>query len=186
MFQSIVSGGQTGVDRAALDWAMAHGIDHGGWCPKGRRAEDGPIDPRYLLRETGTPNYLERTRLNVEEGDATLILNLEPMRGGTLSTQGFVEASGKPGYVVQLDPEPDDAMVVDVLGWLECHSVAVLNVVGPRESEHSGVYGAHNPIPRPAVDGVGPINQASIGDTKHERKNRRKRRPRNEDLPGFL
>lgn len=67
----IVSGGQTGADRAALDWAIAHGIPHGGWCSPGRMAEDGMIDARYKLSEILTGGYRRRTRMNVEDGDGT-------------------------------------------------------------------------------------------------------------------
>lgn len=140
MFQRIVSGGQTGADRAALDWAIAHGIDHGGWCPKGRRAEDGPLAPRYVLRETESSDYLERTRRNVEDSDGTLILNLGPIQGGTLSTQRFVDELGKPGYSVRLEPELDDVTVTEVLAWMERHAIATLNMAGPRESERPGIH----------------------------------------------
>jgi hypothetical protein len=80
--QRIVSGGQAGVDRAALDWAIARGIPHGGWCPAGRIAEDGMIPERYQLRETASPGYRERTRRNVEDSDGTLILNLGELDAG--------------------------------------------------------------------------------------------------------
>ena len=140
MFQRIVSGGQTGVDRAALDWAIGQGIVHGGWCPRGRKAEDGPIAPRYLLWETESQDYLERTRRNVEGSDGTLILSRGPIQGGTLNTQRFVEESGKHGHYLQLDSEHGDALVADLLAWLERHAIAVLNVAGPRESERPGIY----------------------------------------------
>ena len=71
--ERIVSGGQTGADRAALDWAIERGIPHGGWCPRGRRAEDGRIDRRYALRETPAHDYQQRTRWNVRDSDGTLI-----------------------------------------------------------------------------------------------------------------
>jgi len=74
--EKIVSGGQTGADRAALDWAIEHGIPHGGWCPKGRRAEDGPIDGRYQLQETPTANYVERTKSNARDTDGTVVFSI--------------------------------------------------------------------------------------------------------------
>ena len=79
MVRQIISGGQTGVDRAALDVALDAGLPCGGWCPRGRRAEDGPIVAQYPLMETDSPDYQMRTRRNVEDADATLILTLGPL-----------------------------------------------------------------------------------------------------------
>jgi len=93
---TIISGGQTGTDRAALDFAIAHGIPHGGWCPLGRRAEDGVLDPRYRLRETESKSYRQRTRRNVADSDATLILNLGELADGSLATRQLAERASKP------------------------------------------------------------------------------------------
>jgi Circularly permutated YpsA SLOG family len=83
----IVSGGQTGADRAGLDWAIKNGIQHGGWCPKGRRAEDGPIDAKYQLQETPSSNYPQRTEWNVRDSDGTMIFSIgEYLTGGSLKT----------------------------------------------------------------------------------------------------
>ena len=87
----VVSGGQTGVDRAALDWACNHRIPHGGWCPQGRRASDGPLSLKYQLRETESAGYRQRTKLNVQDSDATLILNVGELDGGTQQTLQFPE-----------------------------------------------------------------------------------------------
>jgi len=140
MFQRIISGGQTGVDRAALDWAIARGIGHGGWCPQGRRTEDGKIPGHYALRETHSAEYLERTRRNVEDSDGTLILNRGPIQGGTLSTWRFLNELDKPSYRLQLETDLDDSVVLDVLAWLERYAIATLNVAGPRESDFPGIY----------------------------------------------
>jgi len=137
---TIISGGQTGVDRAALDFAIAHGIPHGGWCPLGRRAEDGVLDARYRLRETESKNYRQRTRRNVADSDATLILNLGELADGSLATQQFAEREDKPVYVVALGAEDLSAEVARVGEWLAAHSIAVLNIAGPRESKRPGVY----------------------------------------------
>jgi hypothetical protein len=137
--ERIVSGGQTGVDRAALDWALEHGVDCGGWCPLGRRAEDEPIASRYPLRESETSGYEERTRLNVVDSDGTLILNAGKLDGGTALTVRFAIEERKPYTVVQLDaPGHDDAP--RVRAWLAAHTVRTLNVAGPRESKRPGVY----------------------------------------------
>ena len=94
---TIVSGGQTGADRAALDFAIAHGIAHGGWCPRGRLAEDGPIPSRYQLRETPSRKYAQRTEWNVRDSDATALFTLAPqMQGGTALTPDVAERLGKP------------------------------------------------------------------------------------------
>jgi hypothetical protein len=137
---TIISGGQTGADRAALDFAIAHGIPHGGWCPLGRRAEDGVLDPRYRLRETESKNYRQRTRRNVADGDATLILNLGELADGSLATRQLAERADKPVCVVALDAGDLAAEVARVGEWLAAHSIAVLNIAGPRESKRPGVY----------------------------------------------
>ena len=135
--QKIISGGQTGVDRAALDWAMERGISHGGWCPAGRKAEDGPIDRRYQLDETDSSNYRIRTSKNVLDSDATLILNAGALEGGTLETLRIAEREGRPVRIVQVE---DDSGIVDLRGWLERIRPGVLNIAGPRESKRPGIY----------------------------------------------
>lgn len=137
---TIISGGQTGADRAALDFAIAHGVPHGGWCPLGRRAEDGVLDARYQLRETGSRNYRQRTRRNVAESDATLILNLDELADGSLVTLQFAERANKPACVVALDADDLAAEAARVREWLAAHAVAVLNVAGPRESKRPGIH----------------------------------------------
>src|SRR5213080_1459301 len=100
VISKIVSGGQTGVDRAALDVALELGIPCGGWCPIGRRAEDGVIPDRYPLRQAPSANYADRTALNVRDSDGTLILARGPLRGGTALTKTFAERYGRPYLVV--------------------------------------------------------------------------------------
>lgn len=132
----IVSGGQTGVDRAALDVAMQLGLEHGGWCPAGRRAEDGEIPARYRLRETPEAEYHFRTERNIQDSDATLILTRGPMRGGTELTYRLTHKHGRPCLVVDLRRPP----AAEVLRrWLANQHVAVLNVAGPRESQAPGI-----------------------------------------------
>ena len=138
--EKIVSGGQTGVDRAALDAALALGLPCGGWCPKGRRAEDGAIPERYPVAETESEAYEERTRLNVGDADATMILVSGPLSGGTGLTAETAEAEGKPCLVADpLTSSPDPQAVAD---WLAENRVRVLNVAGPRESTQPGIYQA--------------------------------------------
>ena len=130
----IVSGGQTGADRAALDCAMDRGIPHGGWCPKGRMAEDGVIDARYTLQEL-EGGYKQRTRQNVIDSDGTLILNLGELEGGSLNTLLFAERFGKPCCVVQLDAVEVKTSLNQVREWIRHNHIRVLNVAGPRESK---------------------------------------------------
>ena len=132
----IISGGQTGVDRAALDAAILLGIEHGGWCPRGRLAEDGRIPDRYRLRETDSADYRVRTEWNVLDGDATLILCRGPLGGGTLLTHALAEQHGRPCLVIDLQAPP---VVEEVVHWLRRHDIATLNVAGPRESQSPGI-----------------------------------------------
>jgi hypothetical protein len=137
MLKKIVSGGQTGVDRAALDSAMSLGIPCGGWCPRGRRATDGVIPQRYPLRETRTSEYAERTRCNVRDADATLVLHCGDLSGGTLLTVQFARSAGKPVLCVNLLEPPEAAFVGS---WLRDAGVRLLNVAGPREQDQPGIY----------------------------------------------
>ncbi len=135
MIKKIVSGGQTGVDRAALDAAMAAGLEVGGWCPKGRRAEDGPIPDSYPLVETKCNKYRTRTRWNVRDSDATLILCEGEPTGGSALTIEFCEQVNKPFLVVS--PSSDFASAINLL---TTHKVRVLNVAGPRERSDAPIY----------------------------------------------
>src|SRR5438874_13738009 len=137
MLTKIVSGGQTGVDRAALDVALELGIPCGGWCPKGRRAEDGPIPERYPLTETPWSGYPQRTQWNVRDSDGTLVLlNGEPDRGTRLTIE-LAARRKKPCLVVNLMDRPDPS---DVWAWADANGVSVLNVAGPRASECPNIY----------------------------------------------
>jgi hypothetical protein len=134
----IVSGGQTGVDRAALDVAISLGIPIGGWLPRGRLTEEGPLDARYPLRETASARYADRTRLNVRDADATLILTRGRPTRGTALTLAFARQLRRPYLLIDLErPMPP----ATVRAWLIRQRVRTLNVAGPRESLASGIYG---------------------------------------------
>ncbi len=135
--RKIVSGGQTGVDRAALDVAIALRVTHGGWCPAGRRAEDGRISARYRMRETPSPKYHVRTIRNVEDADATLVLCEGAPTGGTALTARIAAERRKPLLVVDLADPPPPA---EVRAWLAASAAATLNVAGPRESTAPGIH----------------------------------------------
>ena len=132
----IVSGGQTGADRAALDWAIAHGVPHGGWCPAGRRAEDGVIPDIYQLIETPSRAYEPRTKWNVRDSDATLIISQRSqLTGGSKRTQEFAIALGKP--CLHLHAGVNAA--AELRDFLAHNPVTVLNIAGPRESTEPGI-----------------------------------------------
>ncbi len=134
-----MSGGQTGVDRAALDAAIAAGVPHGGWCPKGRLAEDGPIPSCYQLNETASVAYRTRTSRNVRDSDGTLVILRDRLQRGTRYTVRYAEKIGRPVLMVRLDGLQDQA-IESVIRWLREHAVADLNVAGPRESSEPGIH----------------------------------------------
>jgi hypothetical protein len=135
----IVSGGQTGVDRAALDVALSLGIEHGGWCPRGRLAEDGTIPARYLLTETASSDYAERTEKNVLDSDGTLILYRGRLSGGTSLTRSLAQWYRKPCITFDLEKRVN---VGRAQRWLDENKIRVLNVAGPRESSAPGIHTA--------------------------------------------
>ena len=137
ILKRIVSGGQTGVDRAGLDAAMGVGLPIGGYCPKGRLAEDGIVPDMYPLIELTKGGYSARTEKNVIESDGTLILNMGKVTGGTKLTLECARKQNKPCLVVQLDNtmKPDAAR-----DWIASSNIAVLNVAGPRESKCPGLH----------------------------------------------
>ena len=125
------------MDRAALDVAMALGLPCGGWCPKGRKAEDGVIDARYPLQETPSDSYAQRTEWNVRDSDGTLVLTRGEPTGGTAQTVEAAQRLGKPCLVLDLEARPDAGAV---RAWVDAHAVNVLNIAGPRESNPPGIY----------------------------------------------
>jgi hypothetical protein len=139
----LISGGQTGVDRAALDAALTLGIPCGGWCPADGRAEDGVIDGRYRLRPTPRQSSTQRTLLNVLDADGTLIISPPPLTGGTALTLRLALRLGRPHLIVDpgKGPKPKDDADAAIADWLADGAIEVLNVAGPRESEHPGIYG---------------------------------------------
>ena len=135
--QKVVSGGQTGVDRAGLDAAIAARIPIGGWCPRGRLAEDGPIPSRYPLLETPASEYSQRTEWNVRDSDGTLILYRDILFGGTAFTKRLADQYGRTCLCRKLDHE---SLLLEAASWVKRDGVLVLNIAGPRESSHPGIY----------------------------------------------
>jgi hypothetical protein len=135
----IVSGGQTGADRAALDWAIERGILHGGWCPKGRKAEDGPIDGRYQLQETGSVDYLKRTEWNIRDSDGTVIFTMRSeLTGGSKRTAGFALKHRKPCLHLEAG-ETISQCAVRLSEFLRANNIRILNVAGSRGSKEPEV-----------------------------------------------
>lgn len=133
LFQKIVSGGQTGADRAALDWAIIMEIEHGGWCPQGRRSEDGIIPARYRLQETPSSDYAQRTEWNIRDSDATAIFSLTSvLSGGTLLTQQL--ATQKPWIHLHKDMGIQNG-TAHLYQFVSQSPIQVLNIAGPRQSE---------------------------------------------------
>ena len=136
-FPKIVSGGQTGADRAALDWALSHNLPCGGWCPKGRKAEDGTIDPKYPRKESPSASYLQRTEWNVRDSDATVLFSIGPsLSGGSKKTVEFARKHNKP--CLHLHARLQDA-AQRLRAFLEDNVVETLNVAGPRASKEPNV-----------------------------------------------
>jgi hypothetical protein len=133
----IISGGQTGVDRAALDVALELGLPCGGWCPRGRKAEDGVLPAQYPLVETTSEIYAERTAKNVRESDGTLVLLTGPPTGGTKLTIDMAAKQNKACLLVEFSNDAAATMIQD---WIHQNQIKVLNVAGPRESQAPGVY----------------------------------------------
>jgi hypothetical protein len=135
MIEKIVSGGQTGADRAALDFAIGRGIPHGGWCPHGRIAEDGILDRRYSLSETPGADASQRTEWNVRDSDGTVIFSIAPgLVGGSKQTAEFALQYRKPCLHVSRERDGDVA-AGKLSDFIVEHQIKILNVAGPRWSE---------------------------------------------------
>jgi hypothetical protein len=140
LIKKIISGGQTGVDRAALDAAIKAGISHGGWVPKGRKAEDGIIPMKYNLSEMDDVRYAPRTLENIRDSDGTLIITSGSPDRGTLLTRELAAGHRKPFVVIDLSKSDLYKSSEGVLSWLTSNKIEVLNVAGPRESKSPGIY----------------------------------------------
>jgi len=136
VIQTLVSGGQTGVDRGALRAAISQGLSHGGWCPRGRRAEDGLVPVEFDLSECDSTDYAVRTRLNVQCSDATLILVRGQIEGGSALTLRMALELNKPAWVVDLGAPLPSVMW---RRWVVLGRIERLNVAGPRETEAEGI-----------------------------------------------
>jgi len=135
----IVSGGQTGADRAGLDFAIYNKIPHKGWCPKGRKAEDGKISAQYQLQETPSADYLQRTEWNARDSDGTVIFTMgKELTGGSKRTAEFASKHGKP--LLHLYPGKSYQMAVELLSFVTRNNLQTLNVAGTRGSKEPEIY----------------------------------------------
>jgi len=141
MIKKIISGGQTGADRAALDTAIKLKIPHGGWIPKGRKAEDGPLSDKYELQEMPTDSYPERTEQNVIDSDGTLIISHGLLTGGSAYTRKMAMKHAKPWFHIDLNKTPTFHAGMLIEGWISKNGIEILNVAGPRASKDSQIYG---------------------------------------------
>jgi hypothetical protein len=136
----IISGGQTGVDRAALDVALKHGIDCGGWCPAGRLDELGKIPERYPLRELKDGSFTERTLQNVKDSDGTVIIYIGELRGGTKQTLRFCLGEKRLHHLIDAMKVSVDEAAGSIGNFVRENKIATLNVAGPRQSEWAEGY----------------------------------------------
>lgn len=138
--RKIVSGGQTGADRGALDAAIAAGVEHGGWLPKGRKTENGPLPLSYNLNELPSKDYRDRTARNVQDSDGTLMVSHGALTGGTLLTKVFAEKFNKPWLHLDMRRQTWEEALSACEEWLCSSGIEVLNVAGPRASGDSDIY----------------------------------------------
>ena len=136
----IISGGQTGADQAALDAAIAMGVPHGGFLPRGRLTETGPLPARYLLEEMSTRSYPKRTEQNVLAADGTAIFSHGPLKGGSRLTRNLAKRHGKPWIHLDFEQIPVDQAARMISAWASRHCIGVLNVAGSRASEDRHIY----------------------------------------------
>lgn len=136
----IISGGQTGADRAALDAAIERGIPHGGWLPRGRKAEDGPVPKRYALQELASPKYRDRTRKNILDSDGTLIVSFGPLTGGSALTEALAIRHDRPCLHLNMNLITPSRAASALEQWLEKFEISTLNVAGPRASGEPRIY----------------------------------------------
>jgi len=138
--KKIVSGGQTGADRAALDFAIEYGIEHGGWVPEGRRAEDGTVPSHYNVRELPGGSYPERTERNVIDSDATLIISHGELTGGSKLTRELAEKHARACLHIDLLKLIAFDAAIDIHEWIAAHKIEILNIAGSRASKDPEIY----------------------------------------------
>jgi hypothetical protein len=142
MIQKIISGGQTGADRAALDFAIKHSIPYGGWVPKGRKTEDGTLPEKYNLQEMPTGQYSKRTEQNILDSDGTLIVSHGRLTGGSALTRELAKQHRKPWIHIDLETTSYPEAARMIREWVGRNGIKVMNVAGARESKDPEIYQA--------------------------------------------
>ena len=137
MIEKIISGGQTGVDRAALDVALTLAIPHGGWCAAGRQADDGPIPAKYQLVETAHLDHTVRSEFNIKGSDGTLMIYRGELHGGTAYAVELAKHLDRPVLTLNLEQTPSVASIID---WIKNHNIKTLHIGGQREINNPGIY----------------------------------------------
>ena len=140
MITKIVSGGQTGADRAALDFAIKNNIPHGGWIPKGRLTEEGPLPYHYQLWEIKTRSYVKRAEQNVIDSDGTLIISHGKLADGSAFTKQFAKKHQRPWLHIDFNKALMEEAAEQIKRWIEENKIKTLNVAGPRASKDSRIY----------------------------------------------
>ena len=140
MITKIISGGQTGADQAALDFAIKHSIPHGGWIPNGRKTETGILPDKYHLAEMPTASYPKRTEKNILDSDGTLIFSRGTLTGGSALTRKLAKQHDKPWVHVDLDKATAREAAQMITEWIEDNGIQTLNVAGPRASKDPGIH----------------------------------------------
>jgi hypothetical protein len=179
MIKKIISGGQTGADRAALDVAINLGIPHAGWISRGRKAEDGPLSDKYELKEMPTDSYSERTEQNVVDSDGTLIISHGSLSGGSAYTRKMAMKHGRLWFHTDLNKIPTFHAGILIEDWISKNGIETLNVAGSRASKYPLIYGPVTVILELAYNlEIGKDNrpEASFDVLKTDR-------PENENLP---
>jgi hypothetical protein len=140
LIEKIISGGQTGVDQAALDVAIELNIPHGGWIPKGRKTEDGILPDKYQLKEMPTASYPPRTEKNILDSDGTLIICHGKLTGGSALTRKMAKKHDRPWLHLDMDKLSISDASKTTASWIDRHDIQVLNVAGSRASKDPEIY----------------------------------------------
>ncbi len=151
MIKKIISGGQTGVDQAALDVAIKLDIQHGGWIPKGRKTENGLLPDRYQLQEMPTASYPKRTEQNIIDSHGTLIISHGKLTGGSTLTRRIATFKGRPWIHIDLNVVNAFDAANIISSWIGMNDIEILNIAGPRASKDPGIYQATTVILEAAI-----------------------------------